>query len=432
VPLTAQHADVGVLDATTDPVGGDLDWSAIHRARPRAPLCCRECGHGLHAKLSPKGLRFFAHDAAAPNCSLAGETIAHRLLKLQLASAIRDAGWFAELEVAGDGWRADVLAISSDGSRRMAWEARLAQITVDELRERTSRMEASGVRVCWVTDHDRPWIGAVPSIRMSAPSTPDDSAGQGTVIGGLGVFAEHWCRDRRRCRDDPPGPCPGHGRWTHPSHVGLAGFVAGVLHGSVRPHQVPRWSPETTSDGTGFLWTTRPHVLAERAQLTATEHRRQHDELAAAERERHLAAIAAKLARQQALTPPAVELIGTEARGYVGVRDATPAWAMGVPLFVHDIPEGVISPVVSRISAAPRDRFSGLTLFVATETDGSSSGPVRPVSGSWCSTSRYLTSPGHRRRPTGRRAGSGRPAPGPAVRSWRSPTRRTPRTQQRG
>lgn len=62
------------------------------------PLTCRECGHGLHAKLSPKGLRFFAHDAAAPDCSLAGETIAHRLLKLQLASALRDTGAFAGLD----------------------------------------------------------------------------------------------------------------------------------------------------------------------------------------------------------------------------------------------------------------------------------------------------------------------------------------------
>src|SRR3546814_5673800 len=73
--------------------------------------------------------------------------MAHRLLKLQLASAIRDAGWYAELEVAGEGWRADVLATSPDGTRRMAWEAQLAQITGAELRERTARMEASGVPV---------------------------------------------------------------------------------------------------------------------------------------------------------------------------------------------------------------------------------------------------------------------------------------------
>jgi len=72
VPLTAQHADAGVLDATVDPLGEDMPWEAIHRARPRAPLTCRECGHRLHAKLSPKGLRFFAHDRAAPDCEKSG------------------------------------------------------------------------------------------------------------------------------------------------------------------------------------------------------------------------------------------------------------------------------------------------------------------------------------------------------------------------
>jgi hypothetical protein len=118
-----------------------------------------------------------------------------------------------------------------------------------------------------------------------------------------------------------------------------------------------------------IVWTTRPHVITERGQVEASERRREHDELAAADRERHLAAIAAKLARQQALTPPAVELVGREARGYVGVRDATPEWAMGVPLFVHDMPQGVISPVVSRISAAVLTRLRGLPLFVATEAE---------------------------------------------------------------
>lgn len=77
--------------------------------------------------------------------------MAHRLLKLQLASAIRDAGWYAELEVAGEGWRADVLATSPDGTRRMAWEAQLAQITVDELRERTH--EDGGLRGAGVLGH---------------------------------------------------------------------------------------------------------------------------------------------------------------------------------------------------------------------------------------------------------------------------------------
>lgn len=39
--------------------------------------------------------------------------------------------------------------------------------------------------------------------------------------------------------------------------------------------EVPRWSPETYTGGTGFVWTTRPHVVAERAQLAAADRRRE-------------------------------------------------------------------------------------------------------------------------------------------------------------
>ncbi|MEK4240921.1 MULTISPECIES: hypothetical protein [Bacteria] len=42
---------------------------------------------------------------------------------------------------------------------------------------------------------------------------------------------------------------------------------------------------------------------------------------------------------------------------------------MGVPLFVHDMPQGVISPVLSRISTEVRARLMGLPLFVATEAE---------------------------------------------------------------
>ena len=85
VPLTADHAHVGMLDATLPDLGAGLDWVEVHRARPRAPLTCRGCRHRLHAKVSRGGLRFFAHDPGARSCALAGESLAHRLLKLNLA-----------------------------------------------------------------------------------------------------------------------------------------------------------------------------------------------------------------------------------------------------------------------------------------------------------------------------------------------------------
>lgn len=119
---------------------------------------------------------FSAHDAEAPNCPLAHMTIAHHLLKVELASAIRQAGWHAELEAAGYGWRADVLAANPDGTTRMAWEAQLAQATIDELTARTETIRASDVDVRW-DGQDRPGWDTCPAsasrpVRSAATAGP--------------------------------------------------------------------------------------------------------------------------------------------------------------------------------------------------------------------------------------------------------------------
>ncbi|MFH8387524.1 competence protein CoiA [Kitasatospora sp. NPDC018058] len=170
VTFTAVHAERGRLDATRDDLGCGWAWTAVHRARPRVPLGCPECGHGVHAKVSPTGMRFFSHDRGSPACALAQESMEHYLTKLQLAHAIRAAGWYAELEVrAPDGsWRADVMASSADGARRTAWEAQLSPITRDEFRERTARYAAAGIAVCWVALSSRSWVGAAPTVVVSA------------------------------------------------------------------------------------------------------------------------------------------------------------------------------------------------------------------------------------------------------------------------
>ncbi len=60
-------------------------------------------------------------------------------------------------------WRADVLACSRDGSRRIAWEAQLSPITDEDIRDRTSRYQAEGIGVCWVSPGELvPWMGIVP------------------------------------------------------------------------------------------------------------------------------------------------------------------------------------------------------------------------------------------------------------------------------
>ncbi|MFD9543471.1 competence protein CoiA family protein [Streptomyces sp. NPDC060022] len=184
MPFTALHADYGRLDATLADLGHQLDWTQVHKARPRPPLVCPQCEWGLHAKVSRYGVRFFCHDPGRPpSCELSNESWEHHMLKLKLA------GWFAELEVpAADGsWRADVMATSADGTQRMAWEAQLSPITNDDIEYRTERYRAEGIRVCWVSPNKKPpqWISAVPAVRVRAP----EDRGQGWMVDdGLAGF----------------------------------------------------------------------------------------------------------------------------------------------------------------------------------------------------------------------------------------------------
>jgi hypothetical protein len=93
--------------------------------RPRPVLTCTDCGRPMHAKVSGRGGRFFAHDRRSTNCAAAGETEEHRSLKRALAAAVRQAGHQAQLEVIADhgGGRADVL-VTAPGGGLTALEAR--------------------------------------------------------------------------------------------------------------------------------------------------------------------------------------------------------------------------------------------------------------------------------------------------------------------
>lgn len=224
MPFTALHPEAGRLDATLFDLGCGMDWTHVHKVRPRVELSCPECGWGVHAKHSPSGVRFFCHDPGRPpSCELSNESWEHHMLKLELAGAIRAADWYAELEVpAEDGsWRADVMASSPDGTQRMAWEAQLSPITVEDIRARTARYRAEGITVCWVSPHRKPpqWIDVVPAVRVRAPEAEepwvvdDGVAGFDFRAGGWAVREEE-----------------------------LQQFVRWVLHGQLTPcRSLPRY-----------------------------------------------------------------------------------------------------------------------------------------------------------------------------------------------
>ncbi|MFD6187454.1 hypothetical protein [Streptomyces goshikiensis] len=190
-----------------------LGLDHVHRVTPRTVLQWPHCRQRMHAKQSINGLRYFAHDPGGPECSYGHKTMEHRLLKLQLATAIRAAGHQADLEVRGpDGrWRADVLATTA-GGRRIAWEAQLSSITVDDARRRTAALGADSVGVCWVFEEgQRSWMHQVPAIRVRPPA---ERAASWRVITGLFRWAgRHW----------------------DPVEADLEDFVAWALDGRVVP-----------------------------------------------------------------------------------------------------------------------------------------------------------------------------------------------------
>lgn len=249
--FAAIHPEAGRIDATQVDLGAGLTWEQVHKVRPRLALRCPDCGHGVHAKVSTRKLRYFAHNPGRPTeCAWDNESLEHHLLKLELATAIRDLGWHAELEVrAPDGsWRADVLASSHDGARRIAWEAQLSQITDEDIDERTTRYDDAGIEVCWVGIANRlSWIGVVPSLQVRGP---DDDVGPWTVVDGVARF------DYRK------------GSWLVIT-ASLPEVLGWVLRGQIDFHRVlPRYKRVLLGDGRGsdrrnWIWTTTRSVDAQ-------------------------------------------------------------------------------------------------------------------------------------------------------------------------
>lgn len=252
----AVHAAWGDVFAHLPDLGCGQVWEAVWKRRPPAPLTCDECQHPMFAKVSRTGLRFFAHAPAAPNCALALETLAHHMLKLELANAARDAGAHAEMEVRGpDGaWRADVLASDPGGTWRMALEAQLAPIAADDITARTERMGADGVTSIWFSDRPPPppWLGVVPSVRLAQPEDGENLI----IASGLVKLGPCGCGDPG-CRDSSWQPVP----------ATLVQFLGWVFAGSIVPYG-ERYYICTMPDGSPvwsdprYIWTA-PRYIAE-------------------------------------------------------------------------------------------------------------------------------------------------------------------------
>ncbi|MGW2203152.1 competence protein CoiA family protein [Streptomyces sp. NPDC001774] len=255
MPFTAQHAEHGRLDATQPDLGCGVSWEAIHRAR--APLHCPACEGRMVARRSVLGLPHFAHRRRTPDCPLAGESVEHLLLKSDLATAARAAGWDAVLEAAAPhgAWRADVLAVSP-GGRRFALEAQLSPITEDDVLERTERYAADEVEVCWFDDRERPrpWMTAVPSLHVTKAAE-----GRRSV---RGVIARYTTEDS----------------WSAVADISLDDAVGWILEGRVAPHE-ERYVQGAFAPGgdvyRGRFWTAPRYAAAAEEEATR-RHAEQH------------------------------------------------------------------------------------------------------------------------------------------------------------
>jgi hypothetical protein len=137
------------------PLLDDSEWEAL-RADVKARRVALElpcCDASAFARVSKLGTRHFVH-RRSDGCPGSGETFQHLWLKAEILTACSEAGWPAQPEVAGDGWRADVLASREAG--RVAFEVQWSRQDEPATRFRQERYAADGIRACWLYRGEAP------------------------------------------------------------------------------------------------------------------------------------------------------------------------------------------------------------------------------------------------------------------------------------
>lgn len=139
------------------------------------PWKCRGCKGKVHMRLHRGGdeeielITFAHHPGEAELCRKLGfhtdESPEHHYLKDQLAKAAKNAGWDAELEVPGDGCRADVV-VSKKGASSRVLEAQISPLGEQAAIERSERYARSFGQPVWTHTRPRPWSKKVESLRV--------------------------------------------------------------------------------------------------------------------------------------------------------------------------------------------------------------------------------------------------------------------------
>ena len=139
------------------------------------PWRCRGCDGRVHMRLhrgeneAIELVTFAHHPGAAELCRQLGfhtdESPQHHYLKDQLAQAAKSAGWDAELEVPGDGCRADVV-VSRKGASSRVLEAQISPLGEKDAIERSEKYARSFGQPTWTHTRPRPWSKKVEALRV--------------------------------------------------------------------------------------------------------------------------------------------------------------------------------------------------------------------------------------------------------------------------
>ncbi|MFJ5212279.1 competence protein CoiA [Streptomyces nigra] len=384
---TAVHARWGRLDASLDDLGCGRSWADVHRVKG-LERACPECGGRVFARVSPHCARHFYHQVRPRDCALANESPEHHLLKLELATAARAAGFRAELEVGNEArtWRADVLVFDEQDRPFMALEAQLSPITPQDARMRTDRYAVDGVAVCWISMEKRPWERGVPSLRLAPPRNRGDAW---TVRYGMARYtwaaprtvktkaawthiscplddAIRWIvQGRVHAHTGPDGAV----WWTARSYVQLAVVRARLEADAEAVHQAAAAEQRRQAAQERAAATERARLVAEQRRLAAEDRRLAAEEEAheeqQAEQER-MAAFFEHAGINAALWPAFMQLVCSASGKAVTCGDQSPAHGNGLLLYSRPRTgaafqlAGVVCPDPSALARWPAD----LTILV--------------------------------------------------------------------
>ena len=127
----------------------DEEWKALVASTKSGEICVTMCCCGSRA-IPKKGSRkpHFAHYRRPADCVHKDKSPEHEEAKYIIALACEEAGYEVDTEVAGPGYKADVLAIKDE--ERVAFEVQLTYQTFEVICERMQKFKADGVKDVWL------------------------------------------------------------------------------------------------------------------------------------------------------------------------------------------------------------------------------------------------------------------------------------------